>query len=277
MKMILSQSAVTAAVQGPESGPGVRLTGSGAQGVAVTPEGARFLARVRTHGCGRGRDPQPAGRGNPRHRTPAPWTDLHRVAGCFMARHCAAFRRSYPGSTLEMSEQPRAVIGNALVTGGQDLAVILTSNLASHDDLDAETPFRSHRRLQLPPDLPLLALPPVSLQDVPRQPDVMLTADDANRAAGRCRDHCGLTPQLAFATFPVMAARCVVAAGMGVTILSDMVHRPWSLDGQRIEQCVTVEPVPSMDVGLTRARNRPLSGLAQVFRAFLSLTLVAGG
>jgi hypothetical protein len=56
-----------------------------------------------------------------------------------------------------------------------------------------------------------------------------------------------------------------------------MVHRPWSLDGQRIEQRVTVEPVPSMDVGLTRARNRPLSGLAQVFRAFLSRTLVAGG
>jgi hypothetical protein len=56
-----------------------------------------------------------------------------------------------------------------------------------------------------------------------------------------------------------------------------MVYRPWSLEGQRIEQRVMVEPVPSMDVGLTWARMRPLSGTAQVFRAFLSLTLSSGG
>ncbi len=63
---------------------------------------------------------------------------------------------------------------------------------------------------------------------------------------------------------------------MGVTILSDMVYRPWSLEGQRIEQRTTREAVPSMDVGLTWARSRPLSGPAQVFRAFLSLTLGSG-
>jgi DNA-binding transcriptional LysR family regulator len=105
----------------------------------------------------------------------------------------------------------------------------------------------------------------------------MLTVDEASRTAGRYWDHYGLNPQVAFATSSVEAVRSMVAAGMGVTILSDMVYRPWSLEGQRIEQRVTVEPVPSMDVGLTWARARPLTDPARVFRAFLSLTLGSGG
>jgi DNA-binding transcriptional LysR family regulator len=193
------------------------------------------------------------------------------------ARHYAAFRRSYPGITLELSEQPRAAIETALATGGIDLAVLLTSNLANYDDLDAETLFRSRRRLWLPSDHALLAQPQVSLQDVVRQPYIMLTVDEASRTAGRYWDHYGLVPQVVFSTSSVEAVRSMVAAGMGVTILSDMVYRPWSLEGQRIEQRVTVEPVPSMDVGLTWARHRPLSAPAQVFRAFLSLTLGSGG
>lgn len=277
MEMNISQSAVTAAIQGLEADLGVKLLSRNAQGVAVTPEGARFLSRARgIMAAVEDATRSPLGeetRITGRLRLGLTYT----VAGYFMARHYAAFRRSYPGITLEMSEQPRAAIENALVTGGLDMAVLLTSNLANHDDLDAETLFRSRRRLWLPSDHPLLAQPQVSLQDVVRQPYVMLTVDEASRTAGRYWDHFGLVPQVAFATSSVEAVRSMVAAGMGVTILSDMVYRPWSLEGQRIEQRVTVEPVPSMDVGLTWARHRPLAGPAQVFRTFLSLTLGSGG
>lgn len=277
VEMNVSQSAVTAGIQGLEADLGVKLLSRGAQGVALTPEGARFLARARgIMAAVEDAVRSPLGeetRLTGRLRLGVTYT----VAGYFMARHYAAFRRSYPGITLELTEQPRAAIENALVTGGLDLAVLLTSNLANHDDLDAETLFRSRRRLWLPSDHRLLAQPQVSLQDVVRQPYIMLTVDEANRTAGRYWDHYGLTPEVAFSTSSVEAVRSMVAAGMGVTILSDMVYRPWSLDGQRIEQRVTVEPVPSMDVGLTWARMRPLSAPAQVFRAFLSLTLGSGG
>ncbi len=134
---------------------------------------------------------------------------------------------------------------------------MLTSNLANHGELDAETLFRSRRRLWLPSDHALLASPQISLHDVAKQPYVMLTVDEASRTAGRYWDHYGLSPQVVFSTSSVEAVRSMVAAGMGVTILSDMVYRPWSLEGQRIEQRVMVEPVPSMDVGLTWARMRP--------------------
>ena len=48
VEMNISQSAVTAGIQGLEAQLGVKLLSRSAQGVAVTPEGARFLSRARS-------------------------------------------------------------------------------------------------------------------------------------------------------------------------------------------------------------------------------------
>lgn len=276
MEMNISQSAVTAGIQGLEAQLGVRLLTRGAQGVSVTPEGARFLSRARAIiAAVEDATRSPLGeetRVSGRLRLGVTYT----VAGYFMARHYAAFRRIFPGVKLELSEQPRAAIENALVTGGLDLAVMLTSNLSNESDLDAETLFRSHRRLWLPSEHPLLSRAEVRLSDVAREPYVMLTVDEASRTAGRYWNLAGLTPDIVFSTSSVEAVRSMVAAGMGVTILSDMVYRPWSLEGQRIEQRRLKEAIPTMDVGLTWARNRELAGPALVFRSFLTRTLGRG-
>jgi DNA-binding transcriptional LysR family regulator len=273
MELNISQSAVTAGIQSLEATLGARLLTRGGQGVSVTPQGARFLSRAKAIIAAveeatrspLGEETQVTGR----LRLGLTYT----VAGYFMARHYASFRRIYPGITLELSEQPRPAIENALVTGGLDMAVMLTSNLANTDDLESETLFRSRRLLWLPSDHRLLTTPGISLRDVANEPYVMLTVDEASRTAGRYWDQYGLTPKVVFSTSSVEAVRSMVAAGMGVTILSDMVYRPWSLEGQRIEQRQTIEAVPSMDVGLTWPHNRPLSAPAQVFRAFLSAAL----
>ncbi len=48
----------------------------------------------------------------------------------------------------------------------------------------------------------------------------------------------------------------MVANGAGVTILSDMVYRPWSLEGRRIVTIPTDPAAPSMDIGLVWAQDR---------------------
>ncbi|MCX7643897.1 MAG: LysR family transcriptional regulator [Rhodobacteraceae bacterium] len=276
IELNVSQSAVTAGIQALEAILGARLFLRTAHGVSVTPEGARFLSRAKAIVAAveeatrtpLGEETQAVGR----LRLGLTYT----VAGYFMARHYAAFRRLYPGITIELSEQPRAAIENALVTGGLDLAVMLTSNLANTEELAAETLFRSRRRLWLPSEHRLLSAPQISLADVAKEPYIMLTVDEASRTAGRYWNRYGLTPRIIFSTSSVEAVRSMVAAGMGVTILSDMVYRPWSLEGQRIEQRQTVEEIPSMDVGLTWSNARPLSGPAQVFRAFITAALGLG-
>lgn len=276
MELNISQSAVTAGIQGLEASLGARLLARNAQGVSVTPQGARFLSRAKAIIAA------------VEEATRSPLVEesevigrlrlglTYTVAGYFMARHYAAFRRIYPGITLELSEQPRSAIESALMTGGLDLAVMLTSNLVNVAELASETLFRSRRRLWLPSDHRLLAAQEVSLEDVAAEPYVMLTVDEANRTAGRYWDQHGRTPRIVFATSSVEAVRSMVAAGMGVTILSDMVYRPWSLEGQRIELRQTLEPIPSMDVGLTWPNTRPMSAPAQVFRTFITSALGSG-
>lgn len=276
VEMNISQSAVTAAVQDLQAELGVRLLTRSPKGMLLTPEGARFLVRARAIlATVEDAVRSPLGdetRAQGRLRLGMSYT----VAGYFMARHAAAFRRSYPGITLELFEMPRPAIEVALVTGDLDIAVMLTSNLDNRDELDFETLFRSRRRLWLASDHPLLSDALVPVEAVIREPYIMLTVDEADRTQAKFWQGFGIRPQVIFETSSVEAVRSMVASGMGVTILSDMVYRPWSLEGQRIEQRPLAETVPSMDVGLSWSKTRPLAPPAQVFRAFLGL-LTGGG
>lgn len=277
MEMNISQSAVTTAIQGLETQLGVQLLERGPQGVKPTIEGARFLARARNIIAAvedAVRSPLGEGRGiTGRLRLGATYT----VAGYFMSRHYARFRRAHPEIALEMVELPRSAIEEGLASGSLDMAVMLVSNLANRVGLEEEPLMRSRRRLWLPADHPLLTAPEVTLADVAREPYIMLTVDEARDTAGRYWANAGLEPQVIFATSSVEAVRSMVASGMGVTILSDMVYRPWSLEGQRLELRSLKDPIPSMDVGLAWSRGRPLSAPAAVFRAFMSVAMGGGG
>jgi DNA-binding transcriptional LysR family regulator len=73
-------------------------------------------------------------------------------------------------------------------------------------------------------------------------------------------------------TSSVEAVRSLVANGLGVTILSDMVLRPWSLEGKRIETIVPRNPIPPMDVGLAWRRNAQLTPVMEAFRSYFRQT-----
>ena len=75
-------------------------------------------------------------------------------------------------------------------------------------------------------------------------------------------------PKISLRTSSVEAVRSLVANGQGVAILSDMVHRPWSLEGRRIETIALRDPVPSMDVGLAWRRIADFSPAMEAFRSY---------
>jgi DNA-binding transcriptional LysR family regulator len=277
MELNISQSAITTAIQGLEAQLGVRLLDRSPQGVVPTIEGARFLNHARNITAAvEDAERLPLGEGRRltgRLRLGTTYT----VAGYYMSRHYARFRRAYPDIAVEMVEWPRMAVEEGLATGSLDMAVMLVSNLTNRAGLEQETLMRSRRRLWLATDHPLLSADRITLADVAAQPYVMLTVDEAKDTAGRYWARAGLEPQVTFATSSVEAVRSMVASGMGVTILSDMVYRPWSLEGQRIELRSVVEEIPSMDVGLAWCKTRPLAPAAAVFRAFMSVAMGGGG
>jgi len=268
----VSQSAVTAAIRQLEGDVGVALFKRLPTGVALTAEGARFLQHARNI---------MAAVNAAQH---APLTEdialtgtvriglSYTVAGYFLPRHYTRFTRSYPRINTELHELPRQSIEDGLRDGSLDLAVMLVSNLQDRKRLAHETLLRSRRRLWLPVEHPLLAAHVITLDDIAGLPYVMLTVDEANQTASRYWKPTGLRPNIVFKTSSVEAVRSMVADGVGVTILSDMVYRPWSLEGQRIELRNVAADIPTMDVGLAWNKAKAQSPATRTFHEFLSLT-----
>jgi len=268
----VSQSAVTAAIKQLEVDLGVLLFKRLPTGVSLTAEGGRFLLHARNIMAAV----------NAAARAPLSEDSAltgtvrigvsYTVAGYFLPRHYTRFWRSYPRIRAELHELPRDDIEAGLKDGSLDLAVMLVSNLQDRKHLAHETLLRSRRRLWLPVEHPLLAAETVTLADVAREPYVMLTVDEANETAARYWKPTGLRPEIVFKTSSVEAVRSLVADGIGVTILSDMVYRPWSLEGQRIEQRSVMAEIPTMDVGIAWNPTRAAAPATRTFHDFLSLS-----
>ena len=270
VELNVSQSAVTAAIKQLEELLGTRLLVRHASGVSLTLEGARFLPQARAIAAAVAEAMRVSGEAatvEGRVRVGVSYT----IAGYFLPPYLARFRRAYPGVTVELRETHRTAIEDGLVRDELDLAVMLTSNLENTDQLRCETLFRSARRLWLPVDHPLQKAERVALADVAREPYIMLTVDEAAFTAKRYWDRTPHQPNVIFQTSSVEAVRSMVAAGMGVTILSDMVYRPWSLDGQRIDKRALAEEVPTMDAGLAWKRDLVASPAVRAFRDHLGL------
>jgi molybdate transport repressor ModE-like protein len=277
MELNVSQSAVTAAIQQLEAIVGTRLLERTPTGVAVTMEGSRFLSQGRQILVA----VDEAVRSTHASATPVCGTVrvgvTYTVSGYFLPRHQIRFQASFPGTTVELFEAPRDVLERALVDGALDLAVMLVSNLRDNTKLASEILWRSPRRLWLAPDHPLTRVERVHLADIATYPYVMLTVDEAKQTAMRYWHTLSLEPQIIFSTSSVEAVRSMVAGGMGITILSDLVYRPWSLEGQRIETHLIEDEVPSMDVGMAWRRDAKLSEATKAFRDFMRFAVAGVG
>ncbi len=273
----ISQSAVTAAIKALEVELGVKLFERTHSGVRLTLEGSRF----REHARNITGAVAAAVRSPLRDRTELAGTVkigmTYTVIGYFMSKYYARFRKTYPQISVEIQEMPRPSLEQKVMAGDIDIALMLVSNLENHDSLEQELLLRSSRRLWLAADHPLLSRTEISLADVASEDYIILTVDEANNTAIRYWEQSGYAPKPVLTTSSIEAVRSLVAAGVGVTILSDMVYRPWSLEGQRIELRRVIEPIPSMDVGLAWARGRPLTLGAATFRTFMSITMGGGG
>ena len=273
----ISQSTVTASIRQLEEEVGMPLFERLPSGVSLTNEGARFLQHARNIMAAV----------NEAVQTPLS-TEINlsgsirvgittTVAGYFMPKLYVRFTRSYPNLKLEMIEASRPEVEKSLLKGDLDIAVILVSNLGDKQHLKFETLVRSKRRLWLPSNHPLLEAKTITFGDVAKESYVMLTSDEADQTAGKYWMPTGLSPKTIFTTSAVEAVRSMVAAGVGVTILSDMVYRPWSLDGQRIETVILGRDIPTMDVGLVWNPDNQMSPMTKAFMDFMHLSFSGDG
>lgn len=262
----ISQSAVTESLRALEDQTGAELFDRHPRGVSLTYQGHLFLRHAR-HILEAVADAGRALKNRPEAMTGVlnlGVTSL--VSGYMLADLLARFRRVFPNVTVRVFEEERPYIEHLLVNGELHIALMLISNLANHQALDCEAVVRSPYRLWLSPDHPLLHHEGVGIADLAGEPLIQLTIDEMAETSQRWWRRARLRPTLELKTSSVEAARSLVATGAGLAILPDIIYRPWSLEGDRLEACAVHDLTETLDVGLAWRRGSPLGEPARIFR-----------
>ncbi|WP_296059000.1 LysR family transcriptional regulator [uncultured Amphritea sp.] len=198
------------------------------------------------------------------------------VSGYFLSNVYEAFRRAYPNIEVDFHEHSRVVIEKKVERDQIDIGVVLTSNVRDTAPLEQLTLLKSERNVWLSANHHLAKKESVSLAEISAENYVQLLIDEAEKTTVEYWNSFKLKPNVTFRTESVEAVRNMVAIGAGVTILSDMVYRPWSLDGDRIETRPLVENIPTMDTGLIWSKNKHLSHEAKLFIDFCRMKYTSG-
>ena len=264
-----SQSASTNAVLALENGLGTRLFERLPQGVTLTPDGQDFYNHARrVLDAARDAVHKPPFRSHDMRgtvRIAASYT----VLGYFLPELLARFRATYPFIEFDLRDMERADIERAVLDGDVEIGMVLLSNVEKLSRFGSQVLIRSRRQLWLAPSHPLAQMDAPSLKDIAAHPYILITVDEGEQSTLRYWKKKGIAPNIAFRTSSMEALRGLVAHGFGVTVLSDMVFRPWSLEGKRIDARPITDVVPQMDAGMIWPKGAQLSGPATALQQFL--------
>ncbi|MBP1849228.1 LysR substrate-binding domain-containing protein [Rhizobium halophytocola] len=264
----ISQSSVTEAVKDLERDLGVTLFDRHPRGLAITQQGHQFLRHASKilSDVSEARHVFDAEPDTTSGTLQLGVTSL--VAGYVLSDLLARYRRAFPSVDVRTIEDDGNYLEHLLVGGELDVAVMLLNNLRDRQALQFETLEMSPFSLWLPAGHELAAKETIAIEDIVEQPLIMLTTDEIEEATRKLLAVFGARPKVAFRTRSVEAVRSLVATGAGVAILPDMIYRPWSLEGDRIEVRDVSASLPAVHVGLVWRRGLSPS---QPLRNFVAL------
>jgi DNA-binding transcriptional LysR family regulator len=261
----ISQSAVTDAIRTLELETGVTLFHRHAKGVTLTREGHQFLRHARSIigaiadlAGGVGREGETTEGAVRIGVTPV-------VTGYFLTDLLSRFRKLFPRIEIKLVEDKRSYVEHMLVGGELDLALLIVSNLEERDAIDHEVLLRSECRAWLAPSHPLSDVDGLTLADLENEPVVALQLDELEGLIDGIWSKFDHPPRVAWRTSSMEGVRSLVGTGAGITLLPDLVYRPWSLDGDRIVAKRTRETLPTVDIGVAWRRLTRHSEAASLF------------
>jgi DNA-binding transcriptional LysR family regulator len=261
----ISQSSVTEAMKELESDLGVTLFERHSRGLTITHNGHQFL-RHATNILASVSDARRTFTDNKDETSGSlnlGVTSL--VAGYVLSDLLRRYRRAHPAVDVSAIEDNGSYLEHLLIGGELDIAVMTISNLRDRMALQAEIIETSPYRLWLPMGHKLGGADIISVKDIAREPLIMLTVDEIEENTGKLLTALGAKPHVAFRTRSVEAVRSLVATGAGIALLPDLVYRPWSLEGDRIESRDVSGSLPVVQVGLVWRRGSSLPLAAREF------------
>ena len=269
----ISQPSMTASLQNLEAAVNARLLLRRRDGLSLSVAGERFLRHAQSvlHTLSEAVDDVRSTDGHVEGCVTIGVTDT--ITGYLLPALVATVQKQFPAIQLTIVERERSEIERDLLAAAFDFVILLVSNVTRADHLACETLLASPRRLWTSIDHPLAAQDSVSLVDVAKHNYILLDMDEHVETVRRYWEHFAMEPKTVFRSKSIEGVRSLVAQGMGVTILSDLVFRGWSHDSGRIRRKLLSDPVPSMDVGLAMRPGDTLSPAAEAVTAYLRTSI----
>lgn len=262
----ISQSAVTDAIRSLETETGVMLFYRHPKGVTLTREGHKFLRHSRSIinsiadlAVDVSEETMSASGSIRIGVTPV-------VTGYFLSDILSRFRRMFPKITVNLVEDKREYIEHLLVNGELDFGLLIVSNLSQKAAIDYEILLRSECRAWMAPWHSLAEEDILSLNDLENDGIVALAMDEMEGLISGIWGQFNHPPNITYRTSSMEGVRSLVGTGAGISLLPDLVYRPWSLDGDRIVAKRLRENLPTVDIGIAWRRLTKHKEAAQLFK-----------
>jgi DNA-binding transcriptional LysR family regulator len=270
----VTQSSMTASLKGLEEIVGAALFSRHSSGVRLTEAGVRFLWHAQLIEAAV-KEAVAAAAVEPVHLTGTVRIGVtETITAYVLPSLLPAIEQKFPDLDLVVVEHQREDIERLVLEGEVDIALLLASNLPAQGQVACETLLKSSRQLWGHPEHPLMLAERVGLADVAQHDYILLDMDEHVATVKKYWGQYGLEPNVRFQSRSIEAVRSLVAAGRGVAILSDLVYRPWSLEGQRIVRRIIADKVPTMDVGVVWRANTTLQSNVSALREFLAVAIM---
>jgi DNA-binding transcriptional LysR family regulator len=265
----IAQSALTKSLLELEAELGSSLFLRSSKGMALTPQGHRFLVSARKV-IGSVADALRLHAGDVASELTGVLavgvTSL--VAGYYLSGLFSRFRRSCPAVEVFVTEDTPRFLEHLLINGEVDVAIMVSNTLTEPQAMVSETLTRSENRVWLPSNHELTARDEITLAECAACDQIVLEADGIDDLLSAVWARHQLKPRAILRTSSLEAVRSLVGAGAGIAVLPEFLYRPWTLDAEHVEMRRLRDEIPAVDVGLVWRRG---SGLKPAATEFIEL------
>jgi len=277
-KVHVTQTAITAAIKELESSLGVALFNRHhATGVSLTVDGQKFLHHAYNIAAAVNSAIHDPGLIRQNIAGTVRLGATHSMLGSYVVPAIARFLAAYPQVDLQVVELERPALERAILRNEVDIGVAWLANLEALGEFATVPLTRSRRQLWLCANHTLLQRRSIAMADIHLLPYVVYNQDETPRNTVLFWQRAGLEPNIRYRVSSIEALRSLVAQGLAVTILSDVIYRPFSSEGLRIETRPLLDGLPAIEIGLAWDARRELSVPADALRTFMQLTFGGPG
>lgn len=191
------------------------------------------------------------------------------IMGYFLPDIFARFKRIFPAIKINVYECERPELEKRLEDNLTKLGLMIVSNLSIKRDLCVETLINSRRNLWCSSNHPFANKNAIDVKLLKDEVFIMPYLDEAHVNLLTYLKKQDTHPKEIISTQTTEAVRSLVANSVGVTILSDLLYRPWSLEGVRLIRKSIKQSVPPMKLGVVWPKKAGLNSIGELFIDFL--------